>query len=154
MDLTGFWHGAEWNFVIWGIYFALFLMLEKYVFKNIIEKIPSVIRHITVMTVIVISFVIFNADGLVGAISDISAMLGLSSFPLWSSETAYFLRSYAVTLAVAVIGCLPLVKKNSVKAEHFTVICAVEPVVLVILLLLSTAYLVDGSYNPFLYFRF
>lgn len=152
--LTGFWHGAEWNFVIWGIYFAIFLLLEKYVFKNVMEKIPSVIRHIAVMTVIVISFVIFNANGLSGAVSDISAMFGLSGFPLWSSETAYFIRSYAVMLAVGVVGCLPVVKKTFVKAERFTVIRALEPIVLVALLLVSTAYLVDGSYNPFLYFRF
>ncbi len=152
--LTGFWHGAEWNFVIWGIYFAIFLLLEKYVFKNVMEKIPSVIRHIAVMTVIVISFVIFNANGLSGAVSDISAMFGLSGFPLWSSETAYFIRSYAVMLAVGVVGCLPVVKNFFVKAERFTVIRALEPIVLVVLLLVSTAYLVDGSYNPFLYFRF
>lgn len=152
--LTGFWHGAEWNFVIWGIYFAVFLMLEKYVLKNIMKKIPLVIRHIAVMTVIVISFVIFNADGLSGAFSDISAMFGMAEIPLWSSDTAYFIRSYSIMIGIAVIGCLPIVKKTFVKAERFTAIRVIEPIVLVVLLLLSTAYLVDGSYNPFLYFRF
>ena len=152
--LTGFWHGAEWNFVIWGIYFAVFLIFEKYVLKNVMDKIPSIIRYIAVMTVVVISFVIFNADGLGGAVSDISAMAGLGKLPFWGSSTAYFIKSYAVILIVAIIGSRPLVKNTFMKAERYALVRALEPICLIVLLVISTAYLVDGSYNPFLYFRF
>ena len=156
--LTGFWHGAEWNFIIWGLFFAFFLLLEKLIIGKLLKKLPSIIKTIYVMFLIVISFVIFNANGMSEAISDITAMFGVHDIPLVTSETLYYLRSNAIVFILAMIGSTPLIKhslqhlrqNNSIKRF----LNFVEPVTMVVLLLVITAYLVDGSFNPFLYFRF
>jgi len=152
--LTGFWHGAEWNFVIWGLMFAVILIAEKLFLLKLLKKTPAVINHIYVMFLVIISFVIFNANGLAGAASDIGGMFGFADVPAVNSETLYYLRSYAVVLLLGVVGALPLVKKAGGKLRGFKAVRVVEPVIFAGLLLLVTAFLVDGSFNPFLYFRF
>ncbi|HPT78448.1 MAG TPA: MBOAT family O-acyltransferase [Candidatus Atribacteria bacterium] len=156
--LTGLWHGAEWNFVIWGLYFALFLALEKLFLKKLLDRIPSVFRHLYTLFFILISFVIFNADGMAECIMNLKGMFGMLGVPLTSSATTYYLRSYALTLVVAAIAATPVVtdllNKLSQKSRGAAIINALEPVVLGLLLLVVTGYLVDGSFNPFLYFRF
>ncbi len=152
--LTGFWHGAEWNFVIWGLMFAVLLICEKLFLLKLLKKTPAVINHIYVMLLVVISFVIFNANGLAGAASDIGGMFGLAGVPAFNAETFYYLRSYAVVLVLGIIGALPVVKAAGEKLRGFKLVRAAEPVVFAGLLLVITAFLVDGSFNPFLYFRF
>ncbi|MBQ2758624.1 MAG: MBOAT family protein [Clostridia bacterium] len=155
--LTGFWHGAAWNFIVWGLYFAVLLIIEKLWLKKYIEK-SKLFSHIYVMLLIVISFVIFNASDMSQAFADIAGMFGAGSLPLYSDEWLYYLRSFAVIIVIAIIGSTELpvkamaaLKKNSKIEKCINVI---EPVALVVLLVLITAYLVDGSFNPFLYFRF
>jgi len=156
--LTGFWHGADWNFIVWGVYFAAFLLLERLWLGDLLGKLPKAINHLYVLFVIVISFVIFNANGMGQAIQDIRGMFGGLDIPLWGAETAYYLRSYGVVLIVAVFGATPLTRRLIERAkENQTVqkaLVVVEPLVLALLLLVMTGYLVDGSFNPFLYFRF
>lgn len=156
--LTGFWHGADWNFIVWGVYFAAFLLLERLWLGDLLGKLPKAINHLYVLFVIVISFVIFNANGMDQAIQDIRGMFGGLDIPLWGAETAYYLRSYGVVLIVAVFGATPLTRRLIERAkENQTVqkaLVVVEPLVLALLLLVMTGYLVDGSFNPFLYFRF
>lgn len=156
--LTGFWHGAEWNFIIWGLFFAFFLIIEKLWIGNVLAKVPSFLSRIYVLLLVIISFVIFNANGLKEAISDISAMFGAQGFPLVTSETLYYLRSYAVVIVIAVIGSTPLAKWLIQRLKQHSVVCRilniVEPIFMGVLLMAITAYLVDGSFNPFLYFRF
>ncbi len=152
--LTGFWHGAEWNFIIWGLMFAVILIAEKLFLLKLLNKTPAVINHVYVMLLVVISFVIFNANGLAGAASDIGGMFGLAGVPAVNAETLYYLRSYAFVLILGVVGALPLVKKAGEKLRGFKAVRAAEPVVFAGLLLVITAFLVDGSFNPFLYFRF
>ena len=146
--LTGLWHGAAWNFVLWGLLFAAFLMLEKWL---PVHKLPSVLRHGYVLLVVVISFVIFNAESLAQAWGDISGMFGGQAVPLLTAESVYYLRSYGLLLAVAAVGATPAVRNLAARLER---IGFLRLAVAAALLLVCTAYLVDGSFNPFLYFRF
>ena len=156
--LTGFWHGADWTFIVWGLYFAVFLVLEKFVLDKFFAKLPRFFSHIYVTIAILISFVIFHGVGMSGAISDLGSMFGTANLPFWSSETTYNLLSYIFVLIIAIIGATPLVKNAILKLKEKANICRVinvlEPVFHVAVLLITTAYFVDGSFSPFLYFRF
>lgn len=153
--LTGFWHGAAWNFIVWGLYFAVLLMLEKLWLKKYLDK-SKVLRHVYVMFLVIISFVIFNAADMGEAARYIASMFGFGNVPVFSAEWLYYLRNYAVVIILAIIGATPLpkklVSKLSEKNEKFANI--IEPVVLIGMMLVITAYLVDGSFEAFLYFRF
>ena len=156
--LTGLWHGAAWNFVLWGLVFAVLLVLEKLFLKKWLEKLPSVLTHLVVMTVIILSFVLFNASSLAEAGSDMAGMFGIGGLPLATAETLYYLRSYAVVFALGIVGCTPLpaniAKRLAGGTKTAGVFRVLEVIALGGLLLVCTAVLVDGSFNPFLYFRF
>ena len=148
--LTGFWHGAAWNFIIWGLYFAVLLVIEKTFLLKRLEHF-KVLSRVYVLFAVVISFVIFNAASLPQVLTDIGGLFGSGNLPLVSTEAIYYLRSYAVIFVLAVIGATPIPKKLVCR---WKVSQYVEPVALLLLLVVITAYLVDGSFNPFLYFRF
>lgn len=154
---TGLWHGAAWNFVAWGIFFAVLLVLEKLFLKKWLERSP-VLGHAYVMLLVIISFVLFDATSLRGAGETIGAMFGAGGLPAVSFEALYNLRSYAVVLILGIIGSTPLpklaVERIRKTSGGAVLINAAEPVALVALLAVSTAFLIDGSFNPFLYFRF
>ena len=156
--LTGFWHGASWNFVIWGLFFGVLLIIEKLFLGKVLDRLPSVLRHIYVLLAVVISFVIFNADDMSGALVNLRGMFGLNGVPLISFDALYYLRSYALVLLVAIVGATPLCKRlaERLSASEKTrrILNTAEPVFLVALLCCVTAFLIDGSFNPFLYFRF
>ena len=155
--LTGFWHGAAWNFIIWGLFFAVLLIVEKVFLLKYLDK-SKVISRVYTLVAVGISFVIFNATDMKEAFSYIGGMFGAGDLPLVSTEFFYYLKSFAVTLVIGIIGATPIVKKavekifENSKISKF--IWVLEPVGLVALLAVMTAYLVDGSFNPFLYFRF
>ena len=144
---TGLWHGAAWTFVFWGLMFAALLLMEKFID---VTKWPRVIRHGYVLLVIAFSFVLFNAADLNQALSDMGGMLGLGGAPLTSAETIYYLRSYAGVFLFGLIGATPWPKRMALKKD----LPIVDTIVMAALLMLCTASLVDGSFNPFLYFRF
>ena len=150
--LTGLWHGAAWNFVLWGLLFAALLMMEKALPG--LQRLPGVLRHGYVLLAVILSFVLFNADTLAQAGNDFSALFGLAELPLFTAETGYYLRSYAPALVIACIGATPLVKQAAQKIGENRAFQMLEPVLWLGLLLVCTAYLVDGSFSPFLYFRF
>ncbi|MBQ4150596.1 MAG: MBOAT family protein [Clostridia bacterium] len=163
--LTGFWHGANWTFIIWGLYFAMFLMIEKFFLKKLLDKIPAVFSHIYVLFVVVISFVIFNADtagtgeaALTVAIKDIGGMFGAGDIPLVSKEALYYLSDYAVMFVIAIIGATPLFKTLVEKCKQYkvanTLISVCEPVFVAAILVVVSAVFVNGSFSPFLYFQF
>ena len=152
--LTGLWHGAGWNFVLWGLYFGILLVAEKFLFKKALEKTPSVIRHIYVIVAVIISFVIFNADSFGMIKNDLGALFGTSGLPFISAETVYYFKSYTVVFAVALFGATPLCKKLCEKIEGKKGGGIITAISICVILIVSTAYLVDGSFNPFLYFRF
>lgn len=150
--LTGLWHGAAWNFVLWGLLFAALLLVEKWV--PALQKLPGFLRHGYVLLAVVISFVLFNAESITQAGSDLACIFGLWKVPAITKETLYYLRSYAVLFAVGLIGATPLVRDTANRIYNTRIGAVLEPVVLILLLLLCSAYLVDGSFSPFLYFRF
>lgn len=156
--LTGFWHGADWTFIVWGLYFAAFLLMEKLFLSKFFEKIPKVFSHIYVVIAILISFVIFHGNGMSGAIHDIRSMFGGSGLPLWSADTAYYLSGYILVFVLAIIGATPIVKNTVIKIKSYDIgnkiINVIEPIFVVVMLCIVTAYFVDGSFSPFLYFRF
>ena len=151
--LTGAWHGAQWNFVLWGVMFGVLLIIEKLWLGKILEKLPAFISHLYVLFLVVISFVIFNAAGLPGVVSDLGGLFGAGDLPLISSEALYYLKSYAVPVVIAVIGATPIPKILYNKLTEWPKV-ALEPIVTAALLLVSTAFIINGSFNPFLYFRF
>ena len=148
--LTGLWHGASWNFVLWGLVFAAFLVLEKLLPG--LGKLPKGLANVYVLAVVVFSFVLFNASNLSQAGQDLAGMLGLSGLPLVTTESLYQLKSFAVLFLLGILGATPLPKKwGEAMAQKAPWLDAAA---MLALLLVCTAYLVDGSFNPFLYFRF
>ena len=155
--LTGFWHGAAWNFIVWGLFFGVLLIVEKLWLKQYLDR-SRVWSRFYLLFVVMISFVIFNAADMPAAFATIGQLFGAGGIPLATPEALYYLRSYAVILVLAILGSTPVVKQLAGRAEASPrlgrlVNCA-EPVVLAALLVAITGYLVDGSFNPFLYFRF
>ena len=155
--LTGLWHGADWNFVLWGLFFAVFLMLEKAFLLKPLQKLP-VISHIYTLLLVTVSFVLFDSSRLSEAFLQLGRMFGAGGVPLYTGEALYYLGSYAVTFIIAIIGATPYptrwMQKLSAGERTGRVMAVAAPVVLLLLLAVVTAYLVDGSFNPFLYFRF
>ena len=154
--LTGFWHGANWNFIIWGLYFGTLLVIEKFLLGKLLEK-TKVIKYIYTSLIIIISFLIFSVESVPEIITSLKNMFLLSDIPFTSLETNYYLRSYLVLLIISLIGATPLFKTIIGKLKETKlkiVIDILEPIYLIGLLLLCTAFLIDASFNPFLYFRF
>lgn len=155
--LTGLWHGASWNFVLWGLGFAVLLVAEKLVYGRLLQR-THVLKHVYTLLLVTLSFVLFNADSVSEAVLQLGAMFGAGGLPLVSTERVYYLKSYAGTFLFAAIGATPLVSnaisrfgKTRFGAQALTVL---QPLVMLALLAACTAFLVDGSFNPFLYFRF
>ncbi len=158
--LTGFWHGAEWNFIIWGLLFAVLLIIEKlWLYKKM--QAAKGWNHIYMLLIAAISFVIFNAANTGQMISDLKNMFFMGESMkngLVGTECLYYLKSYGLILLISIIGATSVPKNYYLKLKESALIskllAVAEPVVLLGILLLSTAYLIDGSFNPFLYFRF
>lgn len=154
--LTGLWHGASWNFIIWGLYFGILLLIEKLFVKKYLEKIPGVFRCIYTLFIVLISFIIFSADSMNGALLTINNLFRAEMFI--DEGVIYYLKSYLPLLIVSLFGVTPLIKNIYIKIGKNKSISKIlnilEPVFLLLLLVIVTAYLIDSSYNPFLYFRF
>ncbi len=152
--LTGFWHGASWNFILWGLFFAVILLAEKLFLSKALDKLPGFLRVAYTFILVNFGFVLFNADSVAEAGKNFAGMFGANSLPLTDSASLYFLKSYAVLLAVAIIGATPLFKSLGEKIKNSKLGIVAEPLFCVTILILVSAYTVDGSFSPFLYFRF
>lgn len=155
--LTGLWHGAAWNFVLWGLFFAVFLTAEKLWYGRALAK-TRVFKHIYVLLLVVVSFVLFDANSVGEAAATIGGLFGAAGVSAVNPISLYYLRSFAVVFLIGIVGATPLPKRiveqlGSTRAGAM-VVDVLEPLVLVSVLAVSTGYLVDGSFNPFLYFRF
>ena len=148
---TGFWHGASWNFIVWGMYFAALLVLEKYVLRDLLARTPAVIKHIYTLLLVMVGWGIFAIEDLGLCFSYLRTCFGGAE--LWSAANGYDLRSYAVSLVILAVSSTTLGRsvwdRLPVKAQRVAM-----PVLMAGSMLIGTAYLVSGSYNPFLYFRF
>ena len=156
--LTGIWHGANWTFVIWGLMYGIMLIIEKLFLTKHLEKMPSILQRIYVLFTVMISFIIFNANSIGEAWNNIIGLFGANGESLINASTVYYLKSYLVVLVIAIIGSTPLLKniieKLKTKTNANKIINLLEPIAMASILIIVTAYLVDNSYNPFLYFRF
>ncbi len=152
--LTGLWHGAAWNFVLWGGLFGVVLMLEKTCCAGLISRTPRALQHLYVLLLVTLSFVLFNASGVSDAFGTIGRMFGLGGAAAWGTESRYLLKSNAVLILLAAVGATRAPKRIGGRLLQSRAALALEPLGVAVLLTLSTACIVDGSFNPFLYFRF
>lgn len=158
--LTGFWHGASWNFILWGMWFCLLLLGEKFLWGTVLTKTPSLIRHLYTMVIVVFGWVLFRAENLTQVLQYASAMVGLGAVSPVDGQTVYILREYWLELLVSLVAVLPI--KNTLKSylEHIRKPAAEQLLLwgpkLLGLILFGMSYLklVIGSFNPFIYFRF
>lgn len=157
--LTGFWHGSSWHFMLWGVYYGLLLLLEKFVLKNILEKCPQILKRIYTLIIVLIGWVIFRADYTSYALHFIKIMF---SFNFDSNNLMIFLQyfvNYKWEFLIACVGSVPtikwiynwLIEKKNIKENYLYLL---KSLICVVLLIFSISYLVGGSYNPFIYFRF
>ncbi|BBH22963.1 alginate regulatory protein [Paenibacillus baekrokdamisoli] len=146
--LTGIWHGASWNFLLWGLYFGVILIIEKWRMLAILQRLPRWVRHVYALILILIGWVLFAFDQFPAMLHYLRAMVGLNGQPLWNTDTLYMTYTNAILLLVLAVASLPTDKlrrdyNQTLQLGWYTV-----------LFFLSVAYLVDATFNPFLYFRF
>ena len=158
--LTGIWHGAGWNFLFWGLWFAFFLILEKLFLGEVLESVPKVFGRIYTLAVVLISWVFFALESPGEILAYLQAMFGMNGVGPVNSLAMFLSNEYLVLLVIALVACLPLgsrlvhALKSSKTGPAMALYRLGEKVIPAVLLLLSVAYIVDASYNPFLYFRF
>ena len=150
---TGLWHGAAWNFVLWGIFYAVLLMGEKFLYGKLLEK-TKILKHVYVLLAVIIGFVLFDSPTLSDTLNSVASLFFLKGLPIVSNQAIYYLKSYALILIVSAVGSTPLLKNAVGKIKESRFIYTVKPIFICLLLVLCTAYIIDGSFNPFLYFRF
>ena len=155
--LTGLWHGSEWTFVIRGTFIGILLVIEKLLLNKYIEKLPSILRRIYTLFIIMISFIIFSGSNINESFSNIIGLFNFSN-PFINNFTIHYLKDYGLVLIIAIFLSTPILKNTIIKLKENkkinNIINILEIIVLLILLVIVTSYLIDSSYNPFLYFRF
>lgn len=156
--LTGIWHGANWTFLIWGLLFGIILIIEKIFLNKFMEKLPSFIRRIYVLFIVMILFIIFNSDNMQVAFTNIKGLFGMNGEVFINDYTLHYLKSYLPLLIIAFLGATPFIKTliDKLRKNKYAnnIINILEPILIVMILVVVTSYLIDNSYNPFLYFRF
>lgn len=152
--LTGLWHGANWNFAIWGVMYGLLIAMEKLWLGMLLDRAPGIVRHGYVMFFVMMGFVLFNGSSMEAIGEDFLHLFGAAGTPLTDGLSEYYLRSYIGVFFVAIVGATPLVRNMASKIANSSAAVILEPMLVAAVLLSVTAYLVDGSFNPFLYFRF
>ena len=160
--LTGLWHGASWNFIVWGGYFAVLLALEKLFLYKWLQKLPGWLAHVYTMVLVLISWVIFAFDRLPEGIQYLKTMLGLGNATFYNDETLYLLTSYYVIFILLIVACTSFPKRYAIRVSEWMnqqkagvmVDALLKNLYLIVILVVVVAFLVDASYNPFLYFRF
>ena len=155
--LTGFWHGANWNFMLWGVYFGVILLCEKLFMLKLIDKAPRFVRHVYALLLIVIGWGIFAYEDTSALVQNFRNMFGLNGLPLINHQTVFWLAQNAVLIVVLCIASTPVFRKAmgqlQLNAPKFYS-CVCVPVACAAVLAVSVAYLAGNSFNPFLYFRF
>ena len=154
--LTGLWHGADWNFILWGLYYGLILVIEKFLLKNILEAMPNLIKHIYTMVLVMVGWTFFGIDSIQKSLEYLKVMFLLNGNPIIDSTFLYYLFTNLILLIILILCSTPIVNKVFKKiiqnGKMKGVVFATS--VQFILLFVSIAYLVNETYNPFLYFRF
>lgn len=151
--LTGFWHGASWTFMLWGLYYAVFLIIEKLYLLKALDKAPKFVGHVYTIFVAVCGWVLFQLSSLSKCSVYYKAMFGFGNGGFSAPSDGYYLSSFAIIFAIAIIACTPFAKNLFCKFPE-KVQSVAAPILISLTLVVCTGYLVDATYNPFLYFRF
>ena len=157
--LTGIWHGADWNFLIWGLYYGVILLIEKLLLKNVLGELPAALSHLYCMLLVMLGWLIFSAADITNPTGYFLALFGLAGNGLADRGSLYLLSTNAVLLILLIIGSTDLPKRAAQRvlrrvSDNDAVCIVLRCVFYAGIFLISVAYLVDASYNPFLYFRF
>jgi alginate O-acetyltransferase complex protein AlgI len=152
--LTGIWHGASWNFALWGLYFGIILILEKIFMLKLLEKAPKLIQRIYTILLVLISWAIFAFDSLNEGLQYIKILFGAGDFKIYNNSSIYYLYTNILLLIILIIASTDIPKRVWGRIRGKSKSWILENMYLLLVFLLSIAYLVDQSYNPFLYFRF
>lgn len=155
--LTGIWHGASFNFLLWGLYFGILLLLEKFLLRDFLDRLPGWFRQLYTFFLVLLGWVLFAFEDMGAGLSYLQQMFGTAGLPFFNRRAGFLLAGNAVLFAAALIGSTPLPAKFAGRAKRILGQSAAtlgELLFLAAVLFLSTAYLVDATYNPFLYFRF
>lgn len=150
--LTGIWHGAAYNFLLWGLYYGLLLIIEKFLLKNILSKAPSYVCHIYTMLLVIIGWVLFSYENMEGLLGYLSVMFGFGAVSFLSQETIYLIAANLIMLILCVICSSSLPRKVERVLDEKAPVG--KDIVLIILFVCSISFVIGSSYNPFLYFRF
>ena len=147
--LTGFWHGANWNFLLWGLYYAIILIIEKYLLKSYLEKAPKIIQHIYALFLIVIGWTIFAIEDISSLQNYLKTMFSIYSVNFVDSWFLYYIKNYGILFIISILFSLPIkINKNN------TIIKITKTILYIILFIITISYIISDNYNPFLYFRF
>ncbi len=158
--LTGFWHGAEWNFIIWGIYYFIFLVLEKYILKNVLDKAPSVLSHLYTLIIVYIGWIIFRCDNINDLINFFKSLFSFNITAISLNELSVYLETYWVYFILAIAFQMPLYKMVIKKIDNIknkkakNLLVSLRYLFLIGIFIISIMFLAYSSYNPFIYFRF
>lgn len=151
--LTGLWHGASWNFVLWGLYFGIVLIIEKLILSKYLEKLPSIFRHIYTMFLVVISWVIFAFEDITDVVLYLKAMFGMNKAGLLNNELLYLLQTHWILIIICIIASTTLIRKmNMIKDKNYYYV--IKNIACLVMFFISICFLIGSTYNPFLYFRF
>lgn len=154
--LTGLWHGAAWNFVAWGLYYGVILIIEKYLLSPVLDRLPDIVRHIYSIVLVVIGWVLFFSSSFGQAADYIRVMFGAGAHGFADRESMYLLTSNLILWLILIFGSTPLVHfryEHMLRTKKWNT-TIINSVVYVALFIVCIAYLVTETYNPFLYFRF
>lgn len=153
--VTGIWHGASWNFIVWGMYFGILIMFEKAFLQRILNKLPRLIQHVYLMLIVIIGWVIFSQPNLTAAIEYIKIMIGIGNYPMANGYTSFYISQYGVIIILAIILSIPILKyTKNVNIKISYGIKITKPIIVVASFILVTIYLVNSTFNPFIYFNF
>ncbi|MBQ2724073.1 MAG: MBOAT family protein, partial [Clostridia bacterium] len=151
--LTGLWHGANWTFIVWGLYYAAFLLLEKFVLKDILTKVPKILRHAGTLLIVLYGWVFFRAESLTAAVAYLSAMFGFGQ-AVSAGQAEYYLRQYRIEWLLCAAASVPLIPWLKERFSERTWSYTAGKACTWLIFLYSYIKLVTGSFNPFIYFHF
>ncbi|MDR7857564.1 MBOAT family O-acyltransferase [Tissierella sp.] len=158
--LTGLWHGAAWNFIAWGLYYGVILIIEKFIIGKYLKELPNLFQHIYTMIFVILGWLLFRSENITYAYNYFMIMIGQNDTSLISQKALYYLMEYKFELGLAFIASFPLypmiIEKIDGKDTFFSKVLKghVKPILLMGLLLTCTMYLINSTFNPFIYFRF
>lgn len=152
--ITGLWHGASWNFIVWGLYFGVFIILERVFLNKFFNKIPKVFSHIYLLVVVIFGWILFSKPDIRQAIDYISIMLGFGHYNLFNGYTLFFIKQYFFEIIIAILMSVPLGKYFIKNKKVYRIINYIKPIILILIFIITIIYLVNSTFNPFIYFNF